>query len=402
MRGCVVTMPVSAQVREAVSSLFATLQRSLLALSGIVVGIGSVIALLTVGAIAKDEAVKQFEALGTDMLSLFDVTYNSQSGALNTILDISDARQLLRLPSIIGASPYTFTSGNLRLGGQQQLSAQRIGITAAFADIHEIQPVEGRLISPFDGHQAYAVIGAAVADALRESGTEPEIGTNLRMDDSVYTLVGVLPPGLKGAPGMRLDEALLIPIELSQRESGSKEILGITLRMAPNIHYLTATAEIKEHFARTAPDMKVRVDSPVGLIEQMEKQMQLFALLLGTVGGISLVVGGFGVMNAMLSSVSERRLEIGIRRALGARRFDIQSQFLAESSVMCVLGGAFGAPLGIGATLIISALANWDWQFSASSVGIGVGTACAVGLFFGYYPARQAARMDPITALRDG
>ncbi len=125
---------------------------------------------------------------------------------------------------------------------------------------------------------------------------------------------------------------MLIPLELALRKLATKELQGITLRTAPDVHYLAATEEIQGHFRLTAPNLTVRVDSPVPIIEQMEAQMRLFALLLGAVGGISLVVGGFGVMNAMLASVAERRLEIGIRRALGARRGDMQRQFLAEAA----------------------------------------------------------------------
>jgi len=194
---------------------------------------------------------------------------------------------------------------------------------------------------------------------------------------------------------------MMLPIELSSRERASDEVQSITLRMGPDVHYLDATDEIVGYFALVAPEMNVRVDSPVPLIEQMEAQMSLFALLLGAVGGISLVLGGVGVMNAMLSSVRERRLEIGIRRALGATRGDVQRQFLAEAVLLCLVGGALGALLGIGASVGISLYSGWAWQWSAWALALGLGTACAAGLFFGYHPARQAARLDPVVAMRD-
>ncbi len=393
------TVFMVADVKEAAGSLAANKRRSLLALIGIVIGIGSVIALLTAGAIARDEAIKQFDTLGTDVLSVFETGQASKSRfRLNT----SAAGGLARLPSILAASPYTLDSGEIFLDARQRRRVQSIGVTSAFAALHRPKLAAGRFVSSFDHLRPFAVIGSDIAGALRKSGVTPEAGLRLRMKDKVYTVIGVLESGQTGPRGARLEEALLIPLELAQRELGTQEVFSITLRMSPDIHYLAATAEIEDYFRRKAPGLTVRADSPVRLIEQREKQMRLFALLLGAVGGLSLLMGGFGVMNAMLASVTERRFEIGIRRALGARRWDIRRQFLVESALLCLLGGILGAGAGVGATWIICVVANWTWQFSAGAVALGVGTACAAGLFFGYYPATQAARLDPITALRNG
>jgi len=371
-------------------------------LIGIIIGIGSVIALLTTGASAKSQAIKQFESLGTDILSVFDVTLsqNARRGQ-GRILTSSDAGQLAGLATVSAASPYTLDSAQLALEGQGPRSVQRIGVTAAFAELHDVRLAAGRFLSVFDGRRPFAVIGSNVAGALRDSGRDPEAGARLQAGQSLYQVVGVLAQGASGPPGIRMDDAVLIPVGLAERELASKEVQSITLRTVPGVHYLTATAEVREHFARHAPGMEVRIDSPVRIIEQMEAQMRLFGLLLAAVGGISLVVGGFGVMNAMLASVSERRLEIGIRRALGARRGDLQRQFLAESVLLCLIGGLFGALLGVGASAVISGLAGWAWQWSPAAVALGVATACATGMFFGFHPARQAARLDPIAAMRD-
>lgn len=397
-----VSLSAQAHVRTAVGSLTGSLQRSLLALIGIVVGIGSVIALLTIGGIVRNEAVKQFESLGADLLSVVNLADSRSRRRSGMVLDTVQARRLTQLPAINAASPYTLRSGKIPLRGEAGLSAQRVGVTPAFAELHGVQLAEGRFVSHFDGPRPFAVIGASIARTLREAGMMPEVGGRLRVDLDVYTLVGVLKAGARGPAAVRPDEAVLVPIEQAQRELGSKEVWGIALRMAPGESHLAATAEVEAYFARAAPSLAVRVDSPLWLIEQMDQQMRLFALLLGTVGGISLVVGGFGVMNAMLATVSERRPEVGIRRALGARRRDIQNQFLAESAVLCLAGGVLGALLGVGVALVVSALSDWTWQFSTVAVAVGVGTACALGLFFGYYPARKAAQLDPIAAIRDG
>ena len=390
----------AAYAREAVAGLASNLQRSLLALVGIVVGIGSVIALMTAGNIARNEAIKQFEALGTDVVSVFQVGDGSDSQARD-MLDSGDAPDLEGLATIRTASPYAFQSSQLALGGQQSLFIRRVGVTPAFAEMHRLELAKGRFISPFDGRRPFAVIGAEIAQAMREAGLAAEVGAQVRVEDAIYTIAGVLKSGSSGPPGVRIQDAVLIPLELMHRVQATKEVLGITLRLQPGVHYLAAAREIESWFQRTAPGMRVRVDSPAWLVEQMERQMRLFAILLGSVAGIALVVGGFGIMNAMLASVTERRREIGIRRAIGARQRDIQLQFLAESAVLCVLGGLLGALIGTAATVIISLVAGWTWQFSPAALALGLATASAVGLAFGYFPARQAARLDPITALRD-
>ncbi len=394
---------ITAHVRQASGNLLASGQRTLLALLGIVVGIGAVIALLTTGAMAKSEAVRQFESLGTDMLSVFDITRRTSVSTPQDVLRSSHAPELAGLATIAAASPYTLRSAELVLDGRKLRSVQLIGVTSAFADLHDARAAEGRFISTFDGRRPFAAVGAGVAREAEGGPNSVRVGTLLRLDQAgVFTVVGVLQGGVQGPPGTRPDGSVFIPIGLAERATASKEITGITLRIEPGVHYLTAAAEVVEHFRLNAPTMDVRVDSPVRVIEQMEAQMRLFTLLLGAVGGISLVVGGFGVMNAMLASVAERREEIGIRRAIGARRADIQHQFLAESSLLCAVGGVLGAVLGVAASVVIGVFAEWTWKLSPGAIILGIATACAVGVFFGYHPARQAAHLDPITAMRDG
>lgn len=396
------TLPIVADLREATHGLRSAGQRTILALIGIVVGIASVIALLTTGAIAKSESFRQFRSLGTDMLSVVDISSNSEAPIRQNILDSEDAAELTKLERIDAASPYMVDSAYLSMPGQRRISVRRVGVTPEFFSMHDLELQDGRFITPFDGRRAYAVLGASVAQSMEEGGIMPNIGMRLKLDRSVYTLIGILEPSNSGPQGVRLNDCVLVPIGQAEREFATKEVQRITLRTSPDVHYLTATADVEGHFYLTAPNMQIRVDSPVPIIEQMESQMRLFTLLLGAVGGISLVVGGFGVMNAMVASVSERRVEIGIRRALGARRADIQRQFLAESVVLCFAGGVLGAILGVSAALIITLVAGWTWEWSFFAIFLGVGTACVVGVFFGFHPARQAARLDPIAAMRDG
>ncbi|MCY4164698.1 MAG: ABC transporter permease [Gammaproteobacteria bacterium] len=397
------TMSVAAHMREAGLSLRSAKQRTLLALTGIVIGVGAVIALLTTGSIARSEALRQFQTLGTDMVSVIDISPRGNN-EMRRVLKISDADALTGLPSVLAAAPYNLDSVIVALPGQGSVNMLRVGVTADFADMHDIVTAEGRFISSFDGPNlsAFAVLGAGVAGRLRDGGLKVEVGSYLRVQQDAYLVVGLLAPSSgKGPSGVLVDDSMLLPIELAVRERADEEMQSITLRIGKDVHYLDATKEIQGHFALVAPQMNIRVDSPVPLIEQMEGQMRLFTLLLGAVGGIALVLGGVGVMNAMLSSVGERRLEIGIRRALGAKRGDVRLQFLVESVLLCLMGGVLGAGLGVGASLLICMYSGWSWQWSFTALALGLGTSCAAGIFFGYHPARQAARLDPVVAMRE-
>ncbi len=393
-------MPFSIVIATAVKSLAGTMQRTLLALFGIAVGIGAVTALVTTGTIARSEALKQFEALGTDLLSLhgFSVASSARTAADLTRDNIIG---LPALSTIDSTAPFVINSGELSGAGERQ-RVQVVGVTSDMAELADIELESGRFLSPLDGNRPFAVIGADVARQLDRMGRESGVGARVKVRGTLYTIIGVLKPGSRGPAAIRRNETLFVPLGHAMRTAGASELTGVILRMPPGVHYLAATAEVEEHLRRVAPHLQTRVDSPVEIIEQMDAQMRLFAILLGAVGGVALVVGGFGVMNAMLASISEQRLEIGIRRALGARRADIQRQVLAESSILSLAGGAAGCLLGVGVTLGVSLFAGWTWQLSWGALLLGVLTAVAVGLFFGYYPARQAARLDPIVALRMG
>ena len=397
------TLPLSTLSTTAARNLVGKMQRTLLALFGIAIGIGSVTALITTGSIAREEAIKQFETLGTDILSLYGFSSSSRSTSSQNRLGLtrSDAATLPNLPSISEVAPYVIYSGELQNSGARK-RAQVIGTNNRIDEMIGLELVEGRFLSPLDGNQPFAVVGSNITSQLGEAGLDNGIGASVRVRNTIYTIIGTLREGRRGPTSIRPNDSLFVPIGQVQRTIGSKELTGALIRMQPGVHYLTATAEVENQLTRVAPHLEVRVDSPIAIIEQMDAQMRLFAILLGAVGGISLIVGGFGVMNAMLAAVSEQRLEIGIRRAIGARRRDIQLQVLVESSILCLAGGTIGFLLGICVTLAVSFFAGWSWQFSWGSLVLGMITAVVVGLFFGYYPARQASRLDPIVALRMG
>ena len=269
-----------------------------------------------------------------------------------------------------------------------------------FADLYKLRLDEGRFISDLDGRRDWCVIGAQVAQAMRGAGARRVVGERIKIEGRPYTIVGVLRVSARGQRPFDPNRAAFVPISTAQRLFGQPEIRRIVARMRPGIHYTVAGREVKAYLQRRARGLRVSVESARQLIEHMQKQAQLFTLLLGAVGSISLIVGGIGVMNVMLVSVTERRREIGIRRALGARRRDIQSQFLIEAVILSLVGGALGIGLGVGASWGICAYTGWTFQVSPTTMVLGVGVASGVGIFFGLYPAYQASRLDPIAALR--
>ena len=390
-----------ANVREALRSLALAKQRTALGVIGIVIGIGSVIAMISVGLIAKSESLKEFEALGTDVLVI--ETIRSSSGADAGRFPVRDVMRLAAdVPSLVQASPRLKSSRKYSFAGRRIGSGEVHGVTSSFAGIVKLELDEGRFVSDLDGHSFYCTVGADVAEAMRKAGATRVVGETIKLGRHRYTVVGVLastPERDALSLNMSVNRSFFVPVWNAKRVFSERGIRQVVARSHPDVHYTVATDQIISHFKRGGRRLAVSVDSATQLIEQMEKQMQLLSLLLGTIGSISLIVGGIGIMNIMMASIAERKKEIGLRRALGAHRRDIQSQFLIETVILCLLGGVLGTVVGVGGTYAVCHFVEWDFFVSWSSVALGIGVSSAVGIFFGFQPAYQAARLDPIAAL---
>ena len=385
--------------REAAAGLTAVRSRSILALFGIVVGIGSVIAMISVGEVVKEESLKQFRALGTDIVTAR--TYYSQKRGrvitmpLDAVLDVAPA-----LPEIAAAAAWSDVSGKVFHRGMPLDGVAMAGVTGSFPDVTKIELAAGRFVSDLDFRQYFCVVGAGVARAMRGRGGREPLGERLRIQGRLWTVIGVLAPvGATRLPASP-DVSVYVPVTTTMLFNGKDSIGDLRARTAPGVAPERAARALVGWFKRRVPGIEFGAKTAEQLVRGMRRQSRLFTLLLAAVGAISLIVGAVGIMNVMLLSVSERRGEIGLRRAVGARRRDIRRQFLLESVLLCTAGGILGIGAGTGVAWGICAHAGWPFFVSLSAALSGLAVATGVGIFCGLYPAHRAATLDPIEALR--
>ncbi|MEF2231592.1 MAG: ABC transporter permease [Pseudodesulfovibrio sp.] len=395
-------MIVRENLREAGRSLWGAKQRTLLALIGIAIGIGSVIALVTVGQIVQNEALIQFKEMGTDIITITHNRMDDEWGKHNVAKITPVLAEAIpeSCPAIRMVAPYNSLYGEMLYAGKRN-HVSALGVTEEFAILNKLDVVEGRFISDLDRLMHFCVISQNAKKLLAEAGMTEFVGSHILYKGRRFTICGVIGDVAMG--GMRpyeIRDGIMIPLETAIRIDPTASICDIIARMAANTDWHEGQAQVQEYFVNQGKGISVSVRSSEELIAQMREQMRLYSLLLGAIGCISLVVGGVGVMNVMLASVAERRMEIGIRRALGAQKADIQFQFIMESGVLCLMGGVTGIALGVGAAFGFTLLNNWNFFVSWQALVLGVGLSFLVGLFFGYYPARQASSLNPIEALR--
>ncbi len=399
-------------LREAIRSLYASKQRTVLALIGIVIGIGAVIAMMTITQIAQEQALSEFKALGTDLLNISSIFHESENGQLEMPkIKLDDALALpQKTTTLQRVAPFISDGHFINFQGAIDY-VNILGVTDEYNYLNKLTTSQGRLLTPLDKQHYFCVLGADIAQQLLSAEkTVPWpfnrqspvlVGQRLKIGDKLFTIIGVLKPGVsQSILPYQTDQTILIPIKTALRFFDNAEINNIIARMKPDVDYHLAIEEIKTYFRPRVPDLQLIITAAEDIIEHIEKQMQLFALLSWAVSSIALLVGGIGVMNVMLASVTERKVEIGIRRALGAKRSDIQLQFLSESILLSLVGGCIGILLGMAITYAVSQYNAWPFIVSYPALLLGVGVSSIVGAFFGFYPAYQAAQSDPITALR--
>lgn len=386
---------------ESLQNLWLYKLRSLLTLLGILVGTASVVALVSSGELATQHALSQFKALGTE---LFAITIESQGVSTDANprnLTLEDVETLKKSsPDILVAAPYTTDYSPISALGKM-IPGNTVGATKELADIVKIKLASGRFVSILDQKQYFCVVGATIANTLRQNGMFHLIGQQIRVGNNFFTIVGIAKPWAENMfMYADLNQAIMIPITASFTLGKYAHIQNILFQLRTGADVFAVQKTLEMAVQRIIPNAKVFSRSAKELIESMQKQRQTFTLLLSAIGGISLLVGGIGVMNIMLVSVIERRREIGIRMAIGARRRDIQMMFLVEAVVLSLIGGIVGIIIGELVSLIISLFSHWPFSIYGTPVFIGFFVSVLVGIFFGFYPAYKASQLDPIHTLR--
>ncbi len=388
---------------EASRNIVATKQRSLLALLGIVIGTASVIAMLNVGSIMHNAVLEQFRAMGTNVINIRQRYATDEDDPARNQLDLALARALgPALPQLIQVAPFDSASAQLRAGAETQ-NVRLTGATEALQGLLRVRLAAGRWVSELDGVELQGVVGSEVASNYAAQTNQPlEVGDRVGLDGYTMTVAGILEPYPRGGGVSPIspNRTIFLPIEALQRFDADNQLEGILARVHPQADHQELARTIETWVEERAPGLPVEVNSAEQLLANMEQQSRMFTIMLGAIGSIALIVGGVGIMNIMLVSVTERRKEIGIRLAIGARNADIRRQFLVEAVMLCLLGGVIGAALGTGVAIAFAHFTGNPFVAAPMAVLLGVSVSTLTGIAFGYYPALQASRLDPIIALR--
>jgi putative ABC transport system permease protein len=377
---------------------------------GIIIGVGAVIAMVAIGEGAKATIRSQIASLGTNVLIILPGTsvqggVRTGAGGVNTLVD-GDAKAMMReLPAVALASPALRRPEQIVAGNLNWLTLTQ-GVAPEFQQIRDWQIAEGRFIHDGDVESAakVAVVGETVVNQL--FGNDDPIDAVIRIRNIPFRVVGVLAAKGQTSQGTDQDDTIIIPYTTMQKRLMRITFVQSIVASAVNAERLPeAQAQITSLLRqrhRIGPDREddFYIRNLSDIAEAASGSARVMAVLLGSVASISLLVGGIGIMNIMLVSVTERTREIGIRMAVGARRKDIMLQFLVEAVVMAATGGCIGILLGIGSSEILNDWAQWPTHISATIIAIAFFFSGAVGVFFGFYPARKAANLDPIDALR--
>ena len=397
---------------EAFRSMNANRLRSVLTMLGIVIGITSVVMLLAVGESMKQFINKELEQLGTNMLFILPGGRNAEGkrtrGGAPPALTLSDAASLNELPSLTGAAPALQGSFKLAVGNETSASAV-LGVTSAMFRIRNWKFEQGSAFSEADIRSGarMVVIGKHVAEQFFYK-LDP-LGKLIRIENVAFQVVGVLHGEGKQVDGGDLADMVIVPITTARAHL-------VRSPFPDNVHYVLAQAKAGQNIKYAIADINdvLRERHRVGLDQPDDFRIENLAsfaevakgvsagvgALLGLIGGISLVVGGIGIMNIMLVSVTERTREIGIRMAIGARPRDVLLQFLMEAVAICLVGGIVGIGLALAFAAVITANTEFAVLISSSAVIIACVFSTVVGVFFGFYPARRASRLMPVDCLR--
>ena len=403
-------MNLRESIEVAFEGLVANKMRAALTMLGVIIGVGAVIAMLAIATGAREQTMRRIQQMGTNTLMV--MAGQSRQGAVrmgfgsSTTLTLDDCVAIAdTCPSVAATAPEV--RGNTQVKyGNQNTNTNVFGTTPDYLSIRDYSVAEGKFFSVQDvkGSKKVAAIGPTTALNLFE-GSSP-VGKSIRIQGSKFKVVGLMTAKGSGSGFMDPDDQIFIPISTAMRRVlGVTNIRGISVQAESAKLMDQATTEVsdllrKRHKIPDGEEDDFRVMNQAELVQMATETSGVFTMLLGGIASVSLLVGGIGIMNIMLVSVTERTREIGIRKAMGARRQDILLQFLIESLVLSLLGGVGGIAFGMLGSAVVGSLTDWNMSVSMESVLLSFTFAALVGVFFGLYPARQAASLDPIEALR--
>jgi putative ABC transport system permease protein len=391
----------------ALRAIRANALRSVLTCLGIIIGIAAVITMVALGEGAQQSVREQIEAMGTNLLYVRPGMQRVQGvaqGEKPLVMEDAEAlqREMTAAQAVVPQMNRNFLVEFLARNAQTTV----IGTTPDFPQVENFRVGLGRFFDAgeVEGRRRVAVVGTEVLRNLR-AAPEESLGGTLKIGGIAFEIVGVLAE--KGqASWFNPDDQILVPISTARfRLIGEERLRSITVQVVATESIPLAITEIertlrRQHRLREGQENDFSIRDQSELRATVESTTRTFSLLLAGIAAVSLAVGGIGIMNIMMVSVTERTREIGVRKALGATRRLILLQFLVEALVLCLLGGVLGIAAGGGAARLMAELAGWRTIVAGESVALAVGVAAAVGLFFGIYPAARAARLDPIEALR--
>jgi putative ABC transport system permease protein len=393
-------------IRVALQSIRANLFRAILTMLGIIIGVAAVISMVALGTGAQQAISSQLDSLGGNILSVSTGWGMHKGKASDKTLNIDDANAIKRdVPAAIQIVPETSGRITVKLGNQNR-NINIVGTTPNYADVNSFDLLYGRMFTEAENEakKRVVVLGGELPSVFE---TDPTmlIGRSLLIKGTAYKIIGIFEA--KGSVGFtNNDSNAWVPLNTAHyRLTGNDNVDKIGVQISPDIPIEVAIIDVervmrREHQIIPGAKNDFMLGDRKMFLNMQAEAAEIFSYLLAGIAGISLIVGGIGIMNIMLVTVTERTREIGIRKALGATKMNILLQFLIEAMVLCTVGGLIGIALGATAATLLASLAGWSTPLSVSAVAIAFGFSAGVGLLFGLLPARKAASLDPIEALR--
>ncbi|OIO55857.1 hypothetical protein AUJ46_00015 [Candidatus Peregrinibacteria bacterium CG1_02_54_53] len=405
-------MNILENIRNALGAIGSNKMRSILTMLGVIIGVASVVLMVAIGQGAQKSVTSRIESLGTNLLAVSpgsptqtNVRYGGGGGGSSALPNEDAAAIAQFVPGLNGIAP-ELRSRSQAIVGNLNVSTTIVGATADYSTVRNTPVAYGNFITENDvtNFSKVAVLGSQTVASLFPDISDP-LGNDIRIGNNIFTVIGVLQT--KGQQGFQnQDDMIIIPLStMQQRLTGTSEVSSIYVSVGnqsdmEHTQQVITAVLLNEHRITDAKDQDFTVLNQADAVETLNAVTSMFTMLLGGIAAISLLVGGIGVMNIMLVSVTERTREIGIRKAIGAKKRDILLQFLVESTVLSVMGGIVGILISAAGSWIVKYYFSFDASIALSSVVLAFAFSVCVGIFFGMLPAWKAAKLRPIEALR--